>query len=492
MSHIGRVLLITDDTALNETVSEFLSSSEFDVVSESSLETGLDAVKNSRFDTVIFDTRLGRSDNEEFLVQARLHDHTLEIIVITDEDIGQTNLATSAKGSCTHLQRPVHLPALLNHVQSAVTSRAFHRHIDHLVKSSGAVSTPLGKYVHTLERLLRFDRNLMAVLDYRRVVDVILNGMLEVCEADVVCMLITHERISTATVQGRPATIHPAKTDLFTRMVTNWETWGGKPITKDALLWAGIDESSTTDIKDALIIPLMAHDSLIGAIGAFTTTSGMLAPDAEVLGPFVAGRAEIVVENVFMHEHTKILATTDALTGLLNRRVFLDGLAREFERARRSQMSNKEGGELSLIMLDVDHFKKFNDTYGHQLGDKVLKSVANVLMNGARRAPDIAARYGGEEFVVLLPDTSLENAALLAERLRNQLERTPVESSSGDLHVTASFGVSSFPECGAESTEELIEQSDTAQYEAKRTGRNKVCIAEPVRHHDVVPAQTEA
>ena len=480
MSHVGRVLLITNDGAVTETVSEYLSSSGFDVESEGAVAPGIEKLKGARFDTVVLDGRLTDGDDEAALVEIRLRDPSLETIIITDDSVAQADLMASSRSTCVYLQTPLHLPALLNHVSSAVTSRLFHRHIEHLVKSAGEVSSPLGKYVRTLERLLRFDRNLMAVLDYRRVVDTALSGMLDVCEADVVCMLVRHERICTATVVGRHGAEHPPKKDLYDRLTADWENWGGEEITADSLLWSGLDESNTTDITDSLVLPLMAHDSVIGVLGAFTTTSGMLSPDAGVLGPFIAGRSEMVVENVFMHEHTKVLATTDALTGLMNRRVFLDGIAREFERSRRSRIANRKGSELSLIMLDVDHFKHFNDTYGHQLGDKVLKSVANVLMGGARRAPDIVARYGGEEFVVLLPDTSLENATLLAERLRHQLEVTPVESSSGDLHVTASFGVTTYPDCGADSIESLISQSDDAQYKAKRNGRNKVEIADVV------------
>ena len=130
-----------------------------------------------------------------------------------------------------------------------------------------------------------------------------------------------------------------------------------------------------------------------------------------------------------------------------------------------------------MIMVDVDHFKGFNDTYGHQLGDKVLKMVASVMVSIARRATDMVSRYGGEEFVIVAPDTSLENANLVAERIRQTLRETPVESSSGPLYVAASFGVSAYPVCGAANVETLVEQCDEAMYRAKRNGRDRVELA---------------
>jgi diguanylate cyclase (GGDEF)-like protein len=235
----------------------------------------------------------------------------------------------------------------------------------------------------------------------------------------------------------------------------------------------------------------MIQDVLVGALGAFTTSEIPLSASSHALLPIIAGRAEIVIENAFLHEHTRILATTDSLTGLLNRRVFREGIVREFERSKRLQMYRRSGGDLSVIMLDVDHFKNFNDTYGHQLGDKVLKMVASVLMSIARRATDMVARYGGEEFVMIAPDTSLENARIIAERVRQTLQDTAVESAAGPLHVTASFGVSTYPQCGATSIEALIEQADGAQYRAKNGGRNRVETA-PLLHENDDLADTQS
>ena len=160
------------------------------------------------------------------------------------------------------------------------------------------------------------------------------------------------------------------------------------------------------------------------------------------------------------------LATLDGLTGLKNRRVFQERLAEEFYRAQRYHIA------LSLLLLDVDKFKQFNDTFGHPAGDEVLKIVARLLQNAVRDT-DFVARYGGEEFVVLMPYTDQDAALKLAERLRSAIESAPWSKRP----VTASFGVASLsPECDTE--ESLLSQADQALYQSKNAGRNRVSHAQ--------------
>ncbi len=176
------------------------------------------------------------------------------------------------------------------------------------------------------------------------------------------------------------------------------------------------------------------------------------------------------------------LATTDELTQLPNKRAFQDALSRDLSRAAR------DGTALSLIVIDVDHFKKFNDTWGHSAGDSVLRAVGKLLGAEVRHG-DIPGRYGGEEFVVVLPNTPSDGAFVVAERIRERLEAMPVEHGSGQtLHVTASFGVATVrgPRIGAEA-QTLFERADAALYEAKGSGRNRVCVSKP--HTDSGPSR---
>ena len=168
-----------------------------------------------------------------------------------------------------------------------------------------------------------------------------------------------------------------------------------------------------------------------------------------------------------MENELKHLATHDALTGLYNRNVLDQRLNVEIHRASRYNHA------MSIFMLDVDHFKPINDTYGHGIGDTVLCNFAKVLESSIRNT-DYAARYGGEEFVVILPETPLPKAEELAERLRNQVAEYPFPiGDDKDLNLTVSIGIATFPE-NAQTGQELLEVADSAMYAAKEAGRNQV------------------
>ncbi|TYO96365.1 response regulator receiver modulated diguanylate cyclase [Geothermobacter ehrlichii] len=164
------------------------------------------------------------------------------------------------------------------------------------------------------------------------------------------------------------------------------------------------------------------------------------------------------------------LSLTDPLTGLNNRRYMMEVLDREFERSQRS------GASLCLVMIDIDHFKRVNDTYGHQKGDVVLRGLADLLRKHLRQY-DTAARFGGEEFALILPETDLGEAALVAERLRRATEKLTFTQIPG-LQVSASLGVACYPMQGIDVPDDLIREADYALYNAKRLGRNRVEVME--------------
>ncbi len=200
--------------------------------------------------------------------------------------------------------------------------------------------------------------------------------------------------------------------------------------------------------------------------------------EEEELLEYLAGQAVVSIENASLHETVERQAVTDELTGLANVRAFLSILDRELERSRRFDTP------LGLVMVDLDDFKRVNDTHGHQQGDEVLAHVAGALREVSREL-DTAARYGGEELAVVLPQTDAAGTALLAERMRQAVEalRVPRVGGKGAVGVTASFGVAAAPENGAERTA-LIAAADAALYAAKAGGKNRVeragmAVAEP-------------
>jgi diguanylate cyclase (GGDEF)-like protein len=174
-------------------------------------------------------------------------------------------------------------------------------------------------------------------------------------------------------------------------------------------------------------------------------------------------RAELRRTNERLQESSN----TDYLTGLHNRRNLMQTLDKELKRAMRCDM------HLSVIMLDIDHFKKVNDTFGHQNGDVVLTSIARTIQM-EMRSYDIAARYGGEEFVIILPDTPLPGAMIVSERLRADVQSISFAAPMQNLTITVSLGIATYPSDFTDCTNSLLQQADEALYRAKRNGRNKV------------------
>lgn len=218
--------------------------------------------------------------------------------------------------------------------------------------------------------------------------------------------------------------------------------------------------------EDLPVIIVTGHGSIEAAV------ESMQAGAADfVTKPVPAAVLHIRIQKVLEHAHTRRLASTDGLTDLYNHRTFHERLAQEVARAKRYTRP------LSLIMLDVDHFKKYNDTYGHPQGDIILREVARILKESSRTS-DTVARYGGEEFAVILPETDQVSAQKIGQRLREKVEEHvfPGEECMPGGHLTVSVGVATHLSGGTK--EALLQAADQAMYTAKRAGRNRVCVVE--------------
>ncbi len=189
----------------------------------------------------------------------------------------------------------------------------------------------------------------------------------------------------------------------------------------------------------------------------------------ELLARIRAGKRIVDLQQELLetNKRLELLSITDGLTKLHNHRYFQDELARAFEESQRYQRP------LSLAMIDIDFFKKVNDTYGHAVGDDVLKQAA-ALYRGSVRSTDLVARYGGEEFAVMLPETSLNDGVAFAEKIRQLVQETPMATQIGPVNTTVSIGVASVPHSRIHTAKELIVAADKALYRAKKSGRNQV------------------
>jgi diguanylate cyclase (GGDEF)-like protein/putative nucleotidyltransferase with HDIG domain len=247
-------------------------------------------------------------------------------------------------------------------------------------------------------------------------------------------------------------------------------------ITEFKGLWQAERQELATSNSE-LLCPIKSHGKLIGILAMGKKHSGGLYSQEDIeLVMGIAGQAGIIIENAQLYTQATIRASTDGLTGLHNHRAFHEQLEQEIARSIRF------GTVFSIIILDIDLFKVYNDIYGHLAGDKILRKIGE-LIKSSTRSLDMVFRYGGEEFTVILPQASLDATYKIAERIRKTIES---KTSSKAMPLTVSLGIASWPS-DAMTREEIIGHADAALYRAKHTGRNQTCLSSDVKKAGTPP-----
>jgi len=245
-------------------------------------------------------------------------------------------------------------------------------------------------------------------------------------------------------------------------------------------LWESEKEQVTAS-NLGLLCPIKSRGRLVGILGLGNKQSDNLYTHDDLeLMMRMSNQAGIIIENAQLYSQALVRANTDGLTGLYNHRHFHERIDQEIARGSRF------GTMFTLIMLDIDLFKTYNDIYGHLAGDEVLRRIGGDI-NSAVRSIDLAFRYGGEEFTIILPETRLEDAYKVAERMRKTIES---QTSSRAMPITVSLGVASWPTDGV-MKEEIITRADAALYRAKQLGRNRTCLSSAVMKTETSVAGTE-
>lgn len=331
------------------------------------------------------------------------------------------------------------------------------------------------KRIYDLEQLLELSKSLNSTLDYDSLIQSILYlcmGHMKVLRAGLFVRdsldedeLVLHRIRVGYELDNSVHYAIPERHELITFFAKNYGVYTldeVRPQTTDRDLTAMLET-----MEPALLAPLRAHGAINGLLvlsdhmdfGEFTTGEREFLRDSATF-------AGMAVHNAFLYE----ISTTDMMTGLKQRHFFLEKL-RDYQ-----NMHLANDTPLSLVMLDIDHFKEVNDSYGHLTGDHVIKEVARLLLENVRQT-DTAARIGGEEFVLMLPNTDLEAAEILGERVRSAIEAARIDWDGKRVSVTISVGVAQFAPERDVSPHSLIERSDEALYRSKQSGRNRVSIA---------------
>lgn len=228
------------------------------------------------------------------------------------------------------------------------------------------------------------------------------------------------------------------------------------------------DKKSKNLTRSLIAVPLIIQGEIIGVVEAINKKKGVFTNfDLEML-QYISTQSAISIKNAELYN----MATRDGMTKLFTNKYFLERLLEEWSRAKRYKH------KLSLVMFDIDNFKSFNDTYGHQAGDMILREVARAIQENCRSI-DIPCRYGGEEFSIILPETASIEAMIFMERIRSKIEQMSIYFNVNSLKVTVSGGLSSIPELDPADINEFIYMADRALYHAKANGKNQFHFYNP-------------
>lgn len=335
-----------------------------------------------------------------------------------------------------------------------------------------------GKNYEYREMILNFSRRMSNVIDLDELAEAIVNPVAQAMQARQVSLLLPNKksfgiRYGARLIHGEPLTPIEFRQDST---IITWLARENKPLLRKVTeidpefkgLWA-VDSKALDAANVELLFPMITKGKLIGLLVLSSKSKGLYSSDdIDVIMTF-AHEAAVVIHNAQLYEQARERANTDGLTGLFNHRYFHERLDEEIVRCSRF------GETFTLMLIDLDLFKTYNDIYGHLAGDEIIRQVSQCLKSSLRRV-DIGFRYGGDEFAVLLPQTSLEDSQKVAQRIRRAISN---QTESKGIPISCSIGLGSWPTDGV-MRNDIVEAVDAAMYHAKQTGRDRVCYASEV------------
>jgi diguanylate cyclase (GGDEF)-like protein len=349
-------------------------------------------------------------------------------------------------------------------------SESFAEQMSHWLTSTRQLSE-LDLQSHEFRRLYQASASLSEALRVEQILQQVLGFCREVTRFETCAICLFEEgddHFIVPVAEGYPKKM---KTSSFPLDSPNWAGWILRSQDRshvNTVLRTGMPvldrQEDQTANANFVGIPLHAKNRICGTL-LVTHRGKAFSPDDIRVLKILCNQAGVAIENARVYERLEQWAATDSLTGLFNRRYFHQALEREVARVGRRE------GSVALILLDIDHFKKLNDSYGHPMGDVVLKKVGEIL-RGALRKGDVLARYGGEEFVILLPEATYRGTRDFAERIRKSIASGALHPAGVRRKVTVSVGWSLFPD-DTDSSQKFVELADRALYFAKDTGRNR-------------------
>lgn len=450
------ILIVDDEEDIRLTLEAALQAEGYKTSLAASGEEALNAIKENRPNLVLLDVMMPDLDGYEVCRRIKADNETRNIAVVFASAMKKTQHKIEGldMGADDYITKPFNMPELLAKLRALFRIQESQWRLEKLLDFAHTIniielSAITGTISNKLRGFITADRFSIFIKDDE-------TGSLK-------ALVHNHEGVVLDEMTGESpySRIMAKAMETGKRvMVSNftgseYDTGAGRVKYEDGF---------------ALCVPLTAGSETFGVLNLNGNNRGFFTqPDfttIELTAEIISAALNIALRV----KQLKTLAVTDGLTKLYNHKHFHEVIQMEFERAARYKQP------LSLLMIDIDHFKNVNDSYGHLVGDDILSKLSTLFMGHIRKT-DIASRYGGEEFAILLPQTSGDKALILAERIRADVENTLFETEIGNLKLTVSLGICDSMQSGMETAIDLINNADEALYRAKDAGRNQIKIS---------------
>ncbi len=459
-------ILVVDDSRLSRTLCvDILTEEGFEVEPVSTGLLALDKIRTTDFDLVILDLILPDISGQEIMRMAMQMKASTDFIIMTGHASVDSAVTCLKSGASDYLTKPLNPEEFKIIVNRTIDQKRLYE------ENAG---------LKRLVKLYDLSRVISSCLDYQRFYEVIIDSFLQMVEGKVgLSIFLTGKQAEWELKAFRGGSEEEAArlSEALIPYLRKTASETGDPNIKQDVLNLKPDAIGieTPDLGPFLLIPIRKKDVVAGYVAIFNSPGKSYGNTDAENAAFVSTEASLALENVELYGRARELTYIDDLTKLHNLRYLDIVLTNEIKRAKRFN------SYLSLLFIDIDYFKNINDTYGHRVGSKALAELGQILKDTVREI-DVVVRYGGDEFTILLIETNSAGAAIIAERIRTEVEEHIFLAEEGlSISLTITTGVATYPESAADK-EELLTMADNAMYRGKRTTRDVVILAEESNH----------
>lgn len=463
------ILIIENDKTIVKNIKKYLKHIGYSVFVECDVKQALLNIERSKFDFILLDEDL--CNINKFNIIKRLNSGITDYLILIgrNPDAKEVLNMIQAKGVFAYLHKPIDFQYMESILKKGLKKKKLEKDREYLKEKSRELN-----FLNELTTLIG------ATLDPKKIIDTVVTRVSNIVPVNTTTLLFSSKEKIYITMNSNICLNDSVINDIKEEIIKNYTKIMGSKMSSEEIIFELKNNGELIKNNKVVLIPsskktllnqpLTVNEQKLGIVSfARFSDKGFKKNQVRLLST-LSNQTALALKNASEHCEINELASIDSLTKTFNHRVFHDLLEREFNRYKRYKNS------LSLIMLDIDYFKNVNDSWGHQIGDQILKELAFLITQCIRQI-DIIARYGGEEFAIILPETSIEHAYILAERMRKKIASHRFNYFKKSLSITISLGVSNSSSLRIKDKDGLIYSADEALYLAKRKGRNQTCIS---------------